>query len=72
MSIQLDLFTHSVGPVIEAPTDADWLDNMILIGRMYIGEAPSDHARVCLSIQSDRMTIRLIQRLRLKARAACQ
>ena len=72
MSTQLDLFTHSVGPVIETPTDADWLDNMILIGRMYIGEAPSDNTRACLAIQSDRMTFRLIQRLRLKARAACQ
>ncbi len=29
MSIQLDLFTHSVGPVIEAPTDADWLDKRV-------------------------------------------
>ncbi len=72
MSIQLDLFTHGGGQVIETPTDADWLDNMILIGRMYIGEAPSDHARACLAIQSDRLAIRFIQRLRLKARAACQ
>ncbi len=57
---------------VSQAADADWLDNMILVGRMYIGEAPSDHTRACLAIQSDRMAFRLIQRLRLKARAACQ
>lgn len=51
--------------------DALWLDEQILAGRMYLGEF-ADHAEICRAIESDRMVMQLIYRLREHARLACR
>lgn len=57
-------------PAPLAGADAEWLDDMILVGRMYIGGTPDEYTELCAHIRADRDMRRLIQRLR--SGAACQ
>lgn len=34
--------------------NADWLDDMILAGRMFIGSSPEEHEAACAQIRAER------------------
>lgn len=46
---------------------AEYIDDMILIGRLYVGSTVAEHEDICAHIQADRMARRLIQRLMARA-----
>jgi hypothetical protein len=48
---------------LSASVDAEWLDDMILVGRMYVGETPTEHIQICREIEADRAYYRLLKRL---------
>lgn len=58
-------------PAAAAGADAEWLDDMILVGRMYVG-TPEQHTELCEHILADRLTRQLMHRLRARARIATQ
>lgn len=51
--------------------DAEWLDDMILVGRMYVGETSVEHVEVCNEIEADRTYYRLLKRLTTR-KSRCQ
>lgn len=59
---------------IDAPaTDAEWLDEMILVGRMYVGGTRNEHGRLCQVIQADREVHHLLERLQgVQEESACR
>jgi hypothetical protein len=59
-----------VAELIAAGISAELLDDMILIGRMYVGATLAEHQNICAHIHADREMRRLIYRL--QRRSACQ
>lgn len=58
---------------IPAPSSvAEWLDDMILLGHLYVGATRADHTDLCAHIQAERMAKQLLRRARAKAAASCQ
>jgi hypothetical protein len=58
LDIEVDGSTASLSP--------EWIDEMILIGRLYVGSM-KDHLSVCREITAEREAQRLIARVRAKA-----
>lgn len=68
--IDVEVVSPPPGPGDEAKED--WLDRMILVGRLYVGPSRREHVELCQAIEADRAMRRLVYRLQAGARAACR
>lgn len=71
--IELELTGAPRSPASPAllESDAELLDDMILVGRMYVGSTAAEHLELCGHIRADRTMRQLMQRLRA-ARTVCR